>query len=1001
MSQTPPIEDLLEQGDKLHNVGQFAEAFQIFDEVHQLQPDSLRALTGRANCLWSIGKYDEALTEYNKVLELDPDYVSALNGRGNVLKDLGKYEDAIADYSKAIELQPTYFYAWNGRGNALVCLGRNEEALADYNQSIALNPSYFGAWRNRGNTFYNLGRYEEAVADHTKSLDLKPDYYLTWWNRGNALHELKRYTEAVSDHSKAIELNSTDYCLWRNRGNALYELGRYDESVANYSKAIDLNPNYYLIWWNRGNAFKQLGRYQEAIADYTQTINLNPNFASAWNTKGVALYSIKSYQESLDNYDRAIEVSTNYFCCPHVGRGNVFHDMKQYEEAIAEYTKVTELQPQCRWSWNNRGNSLRNLRRYEEAIADYKKALELTQNQCWLAWENLGWALCDSQGYKAAQETWSQAIQKLVRRQPVDDYLKGCANLWRTKGIAYRQEARLKGNPLPFWRDAKRCFGKSLGFFKECLEVSSSNLDLREQFLTVLQDYITVCRYLRGDSSKIQRLLEEGTDSLSRLLSDPGYSKASKERLALKFVGFDQLTVDMSVQNGQLKDALETAEKGKNACLTWLLYAWSDDIASPSYETIQQLLTPTTAIVYWHLSPAALTTFVLKSGEPAPILISTPLSQCEQPESLQRLLKFEAWMQDWDRQYQDYRSKGKKHPNTDHSWRKDMQQRLFERQEEPGNLKNILNIEAIEQHLDGITQLILIPHRDLHRFPLHALFSPRFTIAYLPSSQVGITLQQRQPSSTNRLLSIENPDGTLGFARVEAEGIYQHFSQLESIQENHATKEQVEVALNGDFSVFHFAGHAEHVPSDPRKSRLILANQSDVPSNQDELSQSLTNNWTIEDLCQHDFSSYDLITLSACETALTNNQTITTEYVGLVSGFLRNGAAQVVSTLWTVESAASALVMIEFYRRRQLHKSDAAALAEAVDLLKNFTVADLKQWCNNFLAQLPADFPQERKKKIKRTLDMELYRWDKIESDQKIYSDPYYWAAFAIAGRFS
>lgn len=143
-----------------------------------------------------------------------------------------------------------------------------------------------------------------------------------------------------------------------------------------------------------------------------------------------------------------------------------------------------------------------------------------------------------------------------------------------------------------------------------------------------------------------------------------------------------------------------------------------------------------------------------------------------------------------------------------------------------------------------------------------------------------------------------------------------------------------------------------------------------------------------------------VITLSACETALTNNQAITTEYVGLVSGFLRSGAAQVVSTLWTVESAASALVMIEFYRRRHSHKSDAAALAEAVDWLKNLTVADLKQWCNNFLAQLPADCPQERKKKIKRTLDMELYHWDKMES-QPIYNDPYYWAAFVIAGRFS
>ena len=86
--------------------------------------------------------------------------------------------------------------------------------------------------------------------------------------------------------------------------------------------------------------------------------------------------------------------------------------------------------------------------------------------------------------------------------------------------------------------------------------------------------------------------------------------------------------------------------------------------------------------------------------------------------------------------------------------------------------------------------------------------------------------------------------------------------------------------------------------------------------------------------------------------------------------------------------------------RAQRRLSSEEMETQAVDWLKNLTVADLKQWCDRFLDQLPADCPQERKKKIKRTLDMEFYRWDKMESEQ-IYNDPYYWAAFAIAGRFS
>lgn len=83
----------------------------------------------------------------------------------------------------------------------------------------------------------------------------------------------------------------------------------------------------------------------------------------------------------------------------------------------------------------------------------------------------------------------------------------------------------------------------------------------------------------------------------------------------------------------------------------------------------------------------------------------------------------------------------------------------------------ILNIPPIEQELKGITQLILIPHRDLHRFPLHALFTNNFdlTIAYLPSTQIGINLQKRQLNTTNHLLSVKDPTSkgvvSLGFAQ--------------------------------------------------------------------------------------------------------------------------------------------------------------------------------------------------------------------------------------------
>ena len=73
---------------------------------------------------------------------------------------------------------------------------------------------------------------------------------------------------------------------------------------------------------------------------------------------------------------------------------------------------------------------------------------------------------------------------------------------------------------------------------------------------------------------------------------------------------------------------------------------------------------------------------------------------------------------------------------TAKSWRDNLPEMLK-------SLENILNLPVILSKLSNINQLILIPHRDLHRFPIHALFPNTFTITYLPSAQLGLNPQTR------------------------------------------------------------------------------------------------------------------------------------------------------------------------------------------------------------------------------------------------------------------
>ncbi|HAZ43359.1 MAG TPA: prenyltransferase, partial [Cyanobacteria bacterium UBA11371] len=132
--------------------------------------------------------------------------------------------------------------------------------------------------------------------------------------------------------------------------------------------------------------------------------------------------------------------------------------------------------------------------------------------------------------------------------------------------------------------------------------------------------------------------------------------------------------------------------------------------------------------------------------------------------------------------------------------------------------------------------------------------------------------------------------------------------------------------------------------------------------------------------------------LAACETAITGDRTITAEYAGLVSGFISRGVAHVVSTLWTVESAASALVTIQFYRRLQGGKSPVIALAEATQWLRNVTNAELADLYATEIA-IPAD-----EVSLCRLVSRLRDKINQQEPNIKPYNSPYFWSAFTIAG---
>jgi tetratricopeptide (TPR) repeat protein len=82
------------------------------------------------------------------------------------------------------------------------------------------------------------------------------------------------------------------------------------------------------------------------------------------------------YGEAIEEFNRSIELDPNN-PRPYRGRGYVYVKLAMYEEAIADYTKALELEPDFPGAYYNIGNLYRDIDENESAISNYTKAIEL------------------------------------------------------------------------------------------------------------------------------------------------------------------------------------------------------------------------------------------------------------------------------------------------------------------------------------------------------------------------------------------------------------------------------------------------------------------------------------------------------------------------------------------------------------------------------------------------------------------------------------------------
>ncbi len=258
--------------------------------------------------------------------------------------------------------------------------------------------------------------------------------------------------------------------------------------------------------------------------------------------------------------------------------------------------------------------------------------------------------------------------------------------------------------------------------------------------------------------------------------------------------------------------------------------------------------------------------------------------------------------------------------------------------------------------LSEADELIVVPHRELVYLPFAALrdrttgryLIQEFTLRVLPSAAALPVLAQR-PGTTGVLSpgSAFAPFADrLPATRMEVQAVIDETGRVNRYVGSRATERAVRLALE-DPGLVHMATHGILNVRNPMFSRLEFARGAvDDPADDGRLEVHELLSLRVE---------APLVFLSGCETGAGAAHSTAfaqgEDYATLAQAFLYAGAGNVIATLWPVEDAGAAEFAGEFYRNLT-GSSPGLALAEA----------------------------------------------QRAMLDHERYGNPYYWAAYQLAG---
>lgn len=356
------------------------------------------ASTAVAAALKLDANYQPALLLYGTIIE-------AYHDRGKAHLADREYTEAVAAFQKAITLaadldnnsqdsHPENTHIYVHLGAAYIGMKAHQNAIEALQHAIAQDADLVDAHYNLGYAYVEQGTYDQAIPHLERAIAIAPHLKRAHYNLARAYREsgnLEAATNAITetlrldpDYQRAHEFADTIKQEHYNRGITYLNDERYSEAATALQNAITLDSDFATAHYNLGLAYLKLETYPRAVSSLEKTIALDPNHKAAHHALALSYLGQQELGKARDAAKEALKIDATYqparslleaidpsFKPPetqdtpqpdprqsidpqpdaksrqqmHYELGAAYLDSKMPAEAIAEFQKATDIDP--------------------------------------------------------------------------------------------------------------------------------------------------------------------------------------------------------------------------------------------------------------------------------------------------------------------------------------------------------------------------------------------------------------------------------------------------------------------------------------------------------------------------------------------------------------------------------------------------------------------------------------------------------------------------------